>query len=214
MRARRVVRASLVFGSLLAFVVIGLAGPRRTHGQARTAVEGATVAASLASGGFVVPNGPNVIVHAPSGFDPSKPLQLVVFLHGYSGCVAVLMGRGPSVCRPGDAPREGWDLGAHHDAAGTNTLFIVPQLAFMQRDGRAGAFAKPEGFARFLDELLQTTLSSLVGGERRLRDVAGITLVAHSAGFTTALAILERGGGRDKGKSGGLLGALHGGTGG
>jgi pimeloyl-ACP methyl ester carboxylesterase len=173
---------------------------------------GFTVAANLRSGAFQVSGAPNVIVHAPAGFDAHKPLDLVVFLHGYSGCVSVLMGQGESRCRAGDAAREGWDLAAHHDAAGKNTLFIVPQLAFMQRDGRAGAFAKPLGFQSFLRELLGQTLASDLGGARSLQDVSSITLVAHSAGFTTALAILEHGGVSDRVKAVVLLDALYGGT--
>lgn len=185
----------------------------RVHAQAADG-GGFTLEASVRSGAFQVPSAPNVIVHAPAGFDAAKPLDLVVFLHGYSGCVAVLMGKGESRCRRGDAPREGWDLGAHHDAAGKNTLFIVPQLAFMQRDGRAGAFAKPLGFQAFLRELLSLTLVSQLGGPRQLVDIASITLVAHSAGFTTALSILEQGGVSEHVKAVVLLDALYGGTGG
>ncbi|HEX7480324.1 MAG TPA: hypothetical protein VF331_21165 [Polyangiales bacterium] len=154
---------------------------------------GFEVAADVSAAAYRIPGVPSVIVHAPSGFDPSGPLHLVVYLHGYSGCVPVLMGKSESRCRPGDAPRAGWDLGAAHDAAGTNTLFIVPQLAFMKRSGRPGAFDRPGVFRQFLCELLSQTLASQLGGPRSLQDVASLTLVAHSAGYQAALAILQRG---------------------
>jgi hypothetical protein len=154
---------------------------------------GFELAATLQHGAYDVPGAPNVIVHAPAGFDPRAPLQLVVFLHGYSGCVSVLMGTGPSSCRPGAATVPGWDLARYHDAAHTNTLFVVPQLAYLKRDGRPGRFARAGGFRRFLEELVRGPLSEKLGISRTLRDVARIDLVAHSAGYQTMIAILERG---------------------
>jgi hypothetical protein len=136
---------------------------------------------------------PTAVVHAPPGFAPRAPLHLVVFLHGYRGCAQVLAGRGPVRCRPGDAEQPGWDLIGHHDAAGTSSLLIIPQLAFMKRSGRPGCFARPGCFRDFLQELLSVALATELGGARDLRDVASLTLVAHSAGYETALAILEHG---------------------
>jgi hypothetical protein len=73
-------------------------------------------------------------------------------------------------------------------------LFVVPQLAYMKRDGRPGRFGQPGGFREFLEELLKGPLAEALGGPRSLADVARIDLVAHSAGYQTALAILEHGG--------------------
>lgn len=155
---------------------------------------GFTVAAQLRAAAYRMPGAPSVIVHAPAGFDARGKLHLVVYLHGYTGCASVLMGKGPSRCRTEDvSPQPGWDLGARHDDANTNTLFIVPQLAFMKQSGRPGAFGRQGVFRAFLQELLGETLASRLGGPRRLAEVASLTLVAHSAGFETALAVLERG---------------------
>jgi hypothetical protein len=173
---------------------------------------GFTVAAQLQHAAFRVPGVPSVIVHAPPGFDARGPLHLVIFLHGYSGCVPVLMARGEGRCRPQDPPTEGWDLGSYHDAAHTNTLFVVPQLALMQRNGRPGTFAQRDGFRAFLEELLSGPISEQLGGPRTLADVASLHLVAHSAGYQTALAILERGGVAGLVKSVVLFDALYGET--
>ena len=35
---------------------------------------------------YGVAGAPSALVHAPAGFDASRPLHLVVFLHGYIGC--------------------------------------------------------------------------------------------------------------------------------
>jgi pimeloyl-ACP methyl ester carboxylesterase len=165
--------------------------------------------AELKTAAFRTPGAPSVIVHAPAGFDPRAPLHLVVFLHGYNGCVNVLMARGPSRCKAGAPERDGWDLGRYHDAAGTNTLFVVPQLALAQRNGAPGAFGRPNGFRQFLEELLGKTLVEPLGGARTLKNVASLTLVAHSAGYQTALAIAERGGVRAQLKAIVLLDALY-----
>lgn len=166
-------------------------------------------AAVLKTAAFRTSGAPSVIVHAPSGFDAQKPLHLVVYLHGYNGCVQVLMAPGPSRCKDGAPEREGWDLGRHHDAAQTNTLFVVPQLAFAQRNGDPGTFGKPNGFRSFLEELLGKTLVGRLGGPRKLKDVASLTLVAHSGAYQAALAIAENGGVGAKLKGLVLLDALY-----
>lgn len=157
---------------------------------------GVTLAAHTRTAAYSVRDAPTAIVHLPPGFDPTGPLHLVVFLHGYSGCSNVLANAGRVRCKPdvpGDPERDGWDLAKHHDQAGTNTIFVIPQLAFMRRDGRPGCFAKRGCFRRFLTELLQETLAQPLGGPRKLRDLESVTLVAHSGGYQTALAILEQG---------------------
>lgn len=136
------------------------------------------------------PGAPSAVVHAPAGFDPSEPLRLVVFLHGWRGCARVLAMPGRVRCAARDRQRDGWDLIGRFDEAGSRALFVVPQLAFMQRDGGAGGFREAGRFAAFLSELL-ASLRGRIGPDR---SVASVTLLAHSAGFETALAVIARGG--------------------
>jgi hypothetical protein len=152
------------------------------------------VAAELKHAAFDRRGAPSVIVHAPAGYDASAPLELVVYLHGYLGCVSVLMGQGAARCDPKSPQTEGWALGRVHDAAHTNTLFVVPQLAFMKRDGSPGRLGRPGGFRDFLEELLRGPLAGPLGAPRALSDVKRIDLVAHSGGYRAALAILEQSG--------------------
>lgn len=170
-------------------VPLQLPAPSRAQERA-----GFDVEADLVNGAYRVRGAPNVIVHAAPGFDRRQPLQLVVFLHGYSACVRVLMGRGDTACKPNDVLRPGWDLGRYHDAAHTNTLWIVPQLAYLKRDGHPGAFVRDGAFRAFLEELLRGPLAVPLGGVRSLRDVARVDVIAHSGGYRAALAVLERGG--------------------
>jgi hypothetical protein len=176
-------------GAALFAFTSALASSARVRAQPAFEIE-----ADLPHGAFRVRGAPNVIVQAAPGFDARAPLQLVVFLHGYSGCVRMLMGRGELPCKAGDVARPGWDLGRYHAAAHSNTLFIVPQLAYLKRDGDPGAFSRRGGFRAFLEELLAGPLAAKLGGPRTLADVARIDLVAHSGGYHAALAVLERGG--------------------
>ncbi len=145
---------------------------------------------SLRNAAFDTPGAPSAIVHAPPAFDPAAPLSLVVFLHGWSGCARVLAQSGSVACREGETARDGWGLAARFDEAGVNALFVVVQLAFMQRNGSAGRFEEPGRFGAFLREML-AALSSQIGSPPA--ELVRITLLAHSAAFETALAILARG---------------------
>jgi hypothetical protein len=136
--------------------------------------------------------GPDAIVHAPAGFDPSSPIELVVFLHGYRGCIEVLAASGPARCGQRAEPQPGWALLDHHDEAGTNTLFVLIQLAFDRADGSAGRFQRHARFRAFLDELLGQIPE--LGARRGVHDLASLTILAHSAAFETSLAIVRQGG--------------------
>ncbi|AKF07540.1 hypothetical protein [Sandaracinus amylolyticus] len=147
----------------------------------------------VAHGAFDHEGAPDAIVHAPSGFDARAPLHLVVFLHGYRGCAQVLISDARDArCRAGAPTHPGWGLAARHDEAGTQTLFVVVQLALWQREGSPGRFAREGAFRTFLDEIL-AALEPDLGARRRVDDLAGITILAHSAAFETSLAILRAG---------------------
>ncbi len=172
-------------------IAAALGGLLVAGGVSRASAQGAwTEELSLESAPHDAPAGaPSAVVHAPPGFDPNAPLWVVVFLHGWRGCARVLAHPGSVRCAARDRPRPGWDLVGRFDEAGANALLVIPQLAFLTRDGSAGRFRERGRFAAFLAE-------ALAGVEGRLgaaRRPARITLLAHSAGFETALAVLARG---------------------
>jgi hypothetical protein len=120
----------------------------------------------------------------PDTLDPSRPLELVIFFHGWSGCAASLVSPGRVPCVRGARAREGWDLAGVHDSAARNSVLVVPQLAWLARDGSPGRFRDPEAFARFLAAALAEANGPTLDA------FAAITLVAHSAGYETLLAVL------------------------
>ncbi|GAB4217299.1 MAG: hypothetical protein OHK0013_44650 [Sandaracinaceae bacterium] len=133
-----------------------------------------------------VASAPQALVHWP--LDARGPADVVLYLHGYEGCVEVLAAEGPSRCRPGARIEQGWDLLAAHAEARVPSWLVMPQLAFRTRDGSPGRLAR-EGEARLLlDEALARASAGAVP------TVRSVVLVAHSAAFESAIAVLRRGG--------------------
>lgn len=155
-----------------------------------------------------VEHAPDALLHVPRGAHLEGPFHVVLFLHGYSGCVEVLASSELSVrCRPSlpesrtNRGMPGFGVVEAHDAAGTDTILLIPQLAWMERDGSPGALGRP-GEARVLIEeaLASADLST---------ELASVTVVAHSAAFESALAVVRQGGLDDHLRSVVLLDALY-----
>lgn len=197
--------ALVVFAQLSAHAQERVPGAKNAASAPGAAQAPAGVTAQRAELTFGVPlkhaayrteGAPSVAVHVPAGFDPTLPLELVVFLHGFNGCTQVLISEGSAHCRPKDEDEkkeEGWALARHHDDAHTNSVLVIPQLAFMKRSSKPGCFGRAGCFDAFLDELL-AELRARLGLALTQLDASQvrITLVAHSAGYQTALAILDR----------------------
>ena len=138
---------------------------------------------------FDVPDGAaSALVHAPAGvLDPTGPVHVVLFLHGYSGCVDVVASDVPDArCAPSERRGHvGLGVASAHDTAGTRTVLVVPQLAWMTRDGRPGRFARDGEARAFLDEALRDAGID--------RPIGRVTIAAHSAAFESAIAIIRHG---------------------
>jgi hypothetical protein len=136
---------------------------------------------------------PSYAIHVPAGFDASRPYAIVVFLHGWSGCVRALVEPDEVPCLEGGRPRPGWALARVHDAAERNSVLVVPQLEWLARSGAPGAYRVEGTFESMLGAALEA--AHVAGAPERLSPEAAssIVLAAHSAGFESALAILEAG---------------------
>ncbi len=132
---------------------------------------------------------PNVVVHVPEGF-VADGVRLVVYLHGWGGCAAAVPAVGEVDCRPGGERVHGWELAAEHDAVGSNSLLVVPQLAWLANSGNPGAFSRAGVADAWLDALVGEVLQpelGLVGPEA----IDEIVIVAHSGGYMTAGELVE-----------------------
>lgn len=133
-----------------------------------------------------MPGAPQALVHRPT--TQRGPIDVVLYLHGYEGCVEVLAARGPARCRPGAPAMEGWDLLTAHGEAGVPSWLLMPQLAFRARDGSPGRLAR-RGQAR---RLVEEVLARAGGGAPRA--LGSVVVAAHSAGFESAIAVVRQGG--------------------
>lgn len=137
---------------------------------------------------------PDALVYIPPGFNPSRPVNLVIYNHGLSTNVS-------------QAFRNS-DLQQQLDQAPANTVLIVPewQQEPNTRSHQTGSLNSPGFFRGMLGEILQKTPAL----ERHsLDDVASISVIAHSGGFNPTMPLLYKNGLEDKVVSVTLLDALY-----
>jgi pimeloyl-ACP methyl ester carboxylesterase len=141
------------------------------------------------------------VLHGPPHAAQDGRLHLVMFLHGWNGCANSIVSPTKVSCKGNpftspasnlaDAPaRPGWDLASKHDRATQAALLVVPQLAFLARNSAAGRFSDPSAFDAFASDLF-VEIGKHQPLSRTQIEKATLTLVAHSAGYVTALAILR-----------------------
>jgi hypothetical protein len=169
--------------------VVGcLAVTRGAHADAR----GVTIPLRLGHASHPVPRGaPTTVAYLPPEETPGERRgapRVVVVLHGWTCCAATMIADRAERCA--GRVRVAWGLGARTDESGTPTLVLVPQLSLGERDGRAGRFTERGFFAAWLSEALDAIDAQRPGTRTRWRD-APVALVAHSAGYETALAIVR-----------------------
>ncbi len=148
------------------------------------------IEARLGQGPHPPGDAPDVIVHIPSHYETRRPFDLVVFLHGFDGCTRALVAAAPVPCRGGEPPHRVWDLARLHEQAGTHTILIVPQLAYLARTAKGHRFLTEGAFDTMLHELFAGPLAQRLGSLDLAR-LHSVTLVAHSAGYGATLSILN-----------------------
>ena len=130
---------------------------------------------------------PNVIVYVPVNFDPTPPLSVVVFLHGFDNCIDNIVRAAGDECTPDGGTRAAYALVDQMEAANKNALLVCPELAFDQATGDPGQLGAAGGFRALLAE----TLADL---GMRIEDVGPVVVASHSGGYQAAAAMVARGG--------------------
>jgi hypothetical protein len=139
-----------------------------------------------------------VLLALPRGFDPHKPILLVVFFHG----------NGATLERDVNARQQ---VTRQVLESGRNTVLVAPQFAVDAHDSSAGRFWEPGMFRAFLDEAA-AELAQMAGGERHKAafEKAPVVLVAYSGGYLPAAFSLQVGDVDDRVKGLIMLDALYG----
>jgi hypothetical protein len=141
----------------------------------------------LSSAPHAPEDAPDVIAHVPTRLAAKQPIHVVIFLHGFSSCARALVASEPTPCTAGGPLQRAYGLARIHEQAAGNSLLLVPQLAFLTRDAHAPRFEQSGGFDAFLKDV-RAQLAPQLDPNARL---ASVTLVAHSAGYKAAAAILR-----------------------
>jgi hypothetical protein len=128
-------------------------------------------------------------VYLPSNFDPTPPLNIIVYIHGFNNCVTNIVRDTNGTCTDGGAVRDAYSLAAQLEASGKNALFLAPEVRFEAATGDPGNLRDPNTFGALLQETLND-LASVIG-PRTIADVGELIVASHSGGYTAADDIVD-----------------------
>jgi hypothetical protein len=160
------------------------------------AMPATTIELQLENGAFppTQPSLPNAIVHLPAGYSPSLPLDVVVYLHGWSNCIENAIRDTPGTCVAGGTTHNSYALMTQLAASKKNALLLVPELAFEQQSSAIGKLANSDSFLALVDEALKDPrVAPLLRGAAAAQ-VDRLLIASHSGAYTAAAAILDHGG--------------------
>ena len=169
--------------------------------DAAALADGAPVAAPAETVELVLANGafpsahdglPNAIVYIPTHFDASLPLDIFVYLHGWSNCIRNVIRDTPGTCEAGGPAHNSYALLTQLEASAKNAILLVPELAFEQQSSAIGKLSGDGSFRALVDEALGK-IAGRVGG-RGADDVDQLIISSHSGAYTAAAAIVAHGG--------------------
>ncbi|MFO0744744.1 MAG: hypothetical protein U1F43_03585 [Myxococcota bacterium] len=138
---------------------------------------------------------PNAVVYVPKAFDPTAPVGLVVYLHGFWNCAENVLRPKNGACVAGRAAHNAYNLANQLEASGRNALLLVPELAFEQASSDPGRLAEQDAFYDLVDEALtQLAAADDQVGSLALWDLTTIVVASHSGGYKAAAGIASVGG--------------------
>jgi hypothetical protein len=164
-----------------------------TDGPAPMRVGPQTLSFVLDAGAFAPTAAhPSALFYVPSNFDPTAPLNLIVYIHGFSNCVTNIVRDAGGTCHDGGATHNAYSLAAQLESSGKNALLFAPEVAFEQSSGAAGTLSNPATFAKLLQESFDH-LAPIIG-PKTLADVSQLIVASHSGGYTVADDIVKSSG--------------------
>ena len=135
---------------------------------------------------------PSALVYVPVGFDPTPPLGLVVYIHGWYNCVANTVLEEWTPCSDGGEARSPAGMARQLEASGRNAILLAPEVAYDQASGNPGTLGNSDGFRALVAEVLEEMTPAI--GAFTVDDVGRVVLLSHSGAYTAAASIATRGG--------------------
>ncbi len=187
-------RGVLSLASVATVAVVALADSPPRWPEAEPTARAYTWLLDLRSRAFADADGPAVAVHVPPGFDAGRGPGVILYFHGWNGCVRVALGDEDAPCVEDGPDRTASSLAAQLDEARVNALLVAIELRPDVASGDPGRLAEPGRVRGLLRELFVEHLALHLG---RILDVDALgptVVVAHSGGYQAAAATLALGG--------------------
>jgi hypothetical protein len=131
-------------------------------------------------------------VYVPNGFDPTPPIALIVYIHGFHNCVDNIVRDTGQPCTAGGPARGAYALITQLEASHKNALLLAPEVAFDQATSDPGTLGQPGGFRALVSEALADLAPAL--GPLTVDDLGTVVVATHSGGYAAAAGIAARGG--------------------
>ena len=155
----------------------------------QTALAAPSVALLDLSSGAFPANDVDAALVLPEHFDASKPYGLVLWFHGFEGCVAVAVGDEDAPCIEGGPTRRASGLASSLEASGANAALLAIELRVDRRSNEVGALEQPDHLRALVTEALAHAQPPL-----SVEQLQGVIVAAHSGGFRAAARSVTRGG--------------------
>jgi hypothetical protein len=120
-----------------------------------------------------------VAIFIPHGFRETGKIDFVVHFHGWNNNVEGVLKR--------------YQLIEQLMASGRNAVLVVPQGPYNASDSFGGKLEDPEGFSRFMSDVLKT-LREKSGLKNKDFALGNIILSGHSGGYQVMSSIVDHGG--------------------
>jgi hypothetical protein len=147
----------------------------------------------LRSGAFPGSGHPDVAVHVPPGFDGTRRPGVILYFHGWNGCVGAALADQDTPCTDEGDPRTASGLAAQIDEARVNALLVAVELRVDLPTGEPGQLAMPGDLRELLRELFTEHLDEQLGCALDVDALDRVVLVAHSGGYQAAASALRYG---------------------
>jgi len=183
---------SLASVAIVAVVVTADSPPRWPDAEPSPRAQ--TWLLDLRSRAFADADGPAVAVHVPPAFDAGRGPGVILYFHGWNGCVRVALGDEDAPCVEDGPDRTASSLAAQLDEARVNALLVGIELRPDVASGDPGLLAEPGRVRALLRELFVEHLALPLGRTLDVDALGPTVVVAHSGGYQAAAATLALGG--------------------
>jgi hypothetical protein len=129
----------------------------------------------------------------PRGFDGTRRPGIVLYFHGWQGCVAAALESEDGPCTDAGPPRQAAGLASQVDAAGVNAIVVAVEMRIDMATGEPGRLAMPGGLRELLRELFVEHLAEPLGCTLEIDALDRVVVVAHSGGYQAAASALSLG---------------------